>query len=548
MAKNANNLLSNWKVWLLTILVIASIGLIMAQGIKFGIDFSGGTLFQIHLSEKVDNPDEMNQITNVLFQRLDGLGLKDTKVTSWGNEYVIAQIAETNPSEVERIQALLQRQGKFEVTLNDETVFTGGDIIKVQKSANAGYGVRSADSSNGVMWLLPFILNDSAAKNFAEKVFHKCVLTGFDPQTNTQQYDCERTYFFIDRPKNSILVLPAKTYANDKQLFQTGNRLKNIPSETDIEEVLQNTALPNYIDANGMLTEEQLEKIRLDRNVASIALVPDGISQKTVEQLAAEGFKIKTIDAPEEAENIPWLWRATGLRQIISLSEDVTNMDKDSINSIQPLSELLIRGYDTNAKDGQESLQELTILLESGSLSVGVEGISKETISPLLGKDFLLNVAIMGIVGILAVAVVIYLRYRKLKLAVPILVTGFSEVVLILGLASLIKWNLDLASVAGILAAVGTGVDDQIVITDELLKGEAAATATSFVNRIKNAFFMIFAAAATLIATMLPIIFFGFGLGRLVGFAVTAIAGVLIGISITRPAFAEIARSLLSEK
>ncbi|MBI4052448.1 MAG: hypothetical protein HY394_00245 [Candidatus Diapherotrites archaeon] len=544
----AKGLLSNWKIWLLAILIVASIGLITTKGIKFGIDFSGGTLFQIQLSEKVDSPDEMSKITNVLFQRLDSLGLKDTKVTSWGNEYVIAQIAETSPEEVERIQSLLQKQGKFEVTLKGETVFTGGDIIKVQKSANAGYGVRSADSGSGVMWLLPFILNDFAAKNFAEKVFHKCTLTGFDPQANQQQYDCERTYFYIDRPKNAVLVLPAKTYERDRQIFLAGNQLKNIPGETQIEEVLENAALPNFVDANGMLTEEQLEKIRELKKDNPTAIVPDSISQKTVEQLSAEGFKIKTVETPEASDNVPWLWRATGMRQIISLSEDVTNMDKDSVDKIQPLSELLIRGFDTNAKDGQQSLQELTVLLESGSLSVGVEGISKETISPLLGKDFLWNVALMGIVGLLAVAAVLFIRYREIKLALPILVTGTSEVVLILGFASLINWNLDLSAVAGILAAVGTGVDSQIIIADELIRGEVGATETSFLNRIKRAFFMIFASASTLIATMAPIIFLGFGLGKLVGFAVTAIAGVLIGITITRPAFAEIAKSLLADK
>jgi len=55
----------------------------------------------------------------------------------------------------------------------------------------------------------------------------------------------------------------------------------------------------------------------------------------------------------------------------------------------------------------------------------------------------------------------------------------------------LINWNLDLAAIAGILAAVGTGVDDQIVITDEALKG--ARVARNWKSRMKNAFFIIFA-------------------------------------------------------
>jgi len=113
-----------------------------------------------------------------------------------------------------------------------------------------------------------------------------------------------------------------------------------------------------------------------------------------------------------------------------------------------------------------------------------------------------------------------------------------------LGFASLINWNLDLAAVAGILAVVGTGVDHQIVITDELMKGEGDAE-LSFVNRIKNAFFIIMAAASTTIVTMLPIVLFGFGFGKLIGFAITTIVGVLVGVFITRPAFGELAKKVL---
>ena len=46
----------------------------------------------------------------------------------------------------------------------------------------------------------------------------------------------------------------------------------------------------------------------------------------------------------------------------------------------------------------------------------------------------------------------------------------FSEVIILLGLASVTGYSLDLAAIAGIIAAVGTGVDDQIVITDEIVK------------------------------------------------------------------------------
>ena len=118
--------------------------------------------------------------------------------------------------------------------------------------------------------------------------------------------------------------------------------------------------------------------------------------------------------------------------------------------------------------------------------------------------------------------------------------TGLSEVVIILGFAALIRWNLDLAAIAGIIAAVGTGVDDQIVITDEVLQGKSADE--SWVERMKRAFFIIFAAYFTMIVAMLPLWFIGAGV--LKGFALTTIIGVTIGVFITRPAFAKIIEQL----
>ena len=102
--------------------------------------------------------------------------------------------------------------------------------------------------------------------------------------------------------------------------------------------------------------------------------------------------------------------------------------------------------------------------------------------------------------------------------------------------------------VAGIIAAVGTGIDTEIIITDELLRGEKGDEAASLLTRVKRALFIVFAAASVSLATMLPIIFFGFGLGKLVGFAITTSMGVLVGVLITRPAFAEMARWALEKK
>jgi preprotein translocase subunit SecD len=103
-------------------------------------------------------------------------------------------------------------------------------------------------------------------------------------------------------------------------------------------------------------------------------------------------------------------------------------------------------------------------------------------------------------------------------------------------------WTIDLPTIGGLVAVIGTSVDHQIIIADETLRGEKERRTYSMKEKIKRAFFIIFGAAATTIAAMLPLMFLGVGLVR--GFAITTIVGVLVGILVTRPAYAKIVEAI----
>ncbi|MBI2653668.1 preprotein translocase subunit SecD [Candidatus Woesearchaeota archaeon] len=181
-----------------------------------------------------------------------------------------------------------------------------------------------------------------------------------------------------------------------------------------------------------------------------------------------------------------------------------------------------------------QNMKRLQTILITGSLPVKLSIVKTDAISPVLGEGFVDNAILMSSLAILAVAIVIGIRYRKLLIALPILITMLSEVVILLGVAAFIGWNIDMAAIAGILVAIGTGVDDQIVITDETLKGETAAV-YNWKEKVKRAFLIIMLAYLTVVVAMIPLIFAGAGL--LKGFAITTIIGVTIGVFVTRPAY-----------
>ena len=231
-------------------------------------------------------------------------------------------------------------------------------------------------------------------------------------------------------------------------------------------------------------------------------------------------------------------------------------LDDEKVDSLRigadlkgrPVTEISISGPGNGATvqealgDSAKNMKNLQTLMITGSLPVKLDLVKVDTISPELGKDFIREALLIFAVAILGVAVVIYVRFRSLTVSTAIMVTMIIEIVLLLGVAALIGWNLDLAAIAGILIAIGTGVDDQIIISDEVLHRQRDVVLT-WKERFKRAFYIIMAAYFITVVGMLPLLWAGAGL--LKGFALTTIIGVTIGVFVTRPAFATVIEIIL---
>jgi preprotein translocase subunit SecD len=195
--------------------------------------------------------------------------------------------------------------------------------------------------------------------------------------------------------------------------------------------------------------------------------------------------------------------------------------------------ETKLDAYDNALKE----MNQLQTVLITGSLPFKLQIVKLDTISPTLGQNFTKYLLIASLMALFVVALIIFIRYRGLKSSLSPLIICTSEIVIILGVAAFIKWDLDLASIAGILAAIGTGVDDQIVVLDEAKNKESSL---SMKEKIKRAFIIILGAYFTSVASLLPLWWAGAGL--LKGFVFTTLIGITIGVLITRPAFADIVR------
>jgi len=240
-----------------------------------------------------------------------------------------------------------------------------------------------------------------------------------------------------------------------------------------------------------------------------------------------------------------------------------------------------IQGFRTTLDGATEEKLRLQTIIRSGAIPTSLKIASVDIISPRLGSDFFISVLYAGALAGLTVFAIVFIRYRRLRTALPMAGISFSEVVIILGIAStndaiiwasvmvigfvliaaswwkkheidifawvavvlvpllgLMSWTIDLAAIGGIIAAIGTSVDHQVIIADEAFMKTDERRVYTVKDKIKRAFFIIFSSASTVIAAMFPLMLVGVGLIR--GFAITTIVGVLVGILVTRPAYARI--------
>jgi len=136
--------------------------------------------------------------------------------------------------------------------------------------------------------------------------------------------------------------------------------------------------------------------------------------------------------------------------------------------------EISISGSGTGATqqdamtDASNNMKRLQTILVTGSLPVKLLIESTTNVSPVLGNEFIQNTLLVALLAMIFVTLAIMLRYRRLVASIPVAITLLSEVVILLGFAALIGWNIDLIAIAAIIIAIGTGVDSQIVIIDEI--------------------------------------------------------------------------------
>ena len=168
---------------------------------------------------------------------------------------------------------------------------------------------------------------------------------------------------------------------------------------------------------------------------------------------------------------------------------------------------------------------DLALLLRSGSLPAPLTIIEERTVGPDLGEDSIKAGAISLAIGFLLVIIYMIYKYRQLGIIADLAL--IINLVLLIGILTILEATLTLPGIAGIILTVGMAVDANVLIFERIkeeMKIEKSTIHAFDMGYQKAQSAVLDANITTLISA---VILFFLGSGPVKGFAVTLGIGIL---------------------
>lgn len=265
----------------------------------------------------------------------------------------------------------------------------------------------------------------------------------------------------------------------------------------------------HIIDANSGKDDRGLPQV-------SIKLDSDGGNQMAEMTKSAVGKPMATLYSEFKDSGR----RDANGKVILEKHEEVINVA--TINS-RLGNQFQITGINSPAE-----AQNLAVLLRSGALIAPIVIVEERTVGASLGADNVEKGVEAGMYGLVLTIIFCLVYYKIFGVFASIALTV--NMILTMGLMSLIGATLTMPGIAGIVLAVGMSVDANVLIyeriKEELRNGRSVQQAIH--EGYNGAFTSIFDSNLTTILTSL--VLYAVGTGPVKGFAITLALGVMISM------------------
>lgn len=136
------HVIKNIKIYLSIsiILVTLSIVIFFTKGLNYGIDFSGGNLFQLKYNETTVNLNQINENLDKLAEELPQVNSNSRKVQISNDGTVIVRVPELNEADKDKVLESLKNLGAYNLDKEDKVGASIGDDLKKSAIYSLGIG------------------------------------------------------------------------------------------------------------------------------------------------------------------------------------------------------------------------------------------------------------------------------------------------------------------------------------------------------------------------------------------------------------------------
>lgn len=499
------------------LMLLVSIVYLVRNGITLGLDLQGG----MHLVLEVDDPegtmapearaDAIDRAERILRTRIDEFGVEEPNIQKAGADRLIVELPGIGPDDESRAKDIIQQSAFLEFKLVLPVTELESQLARIDRQIVSVLGADSIRALGGATEDTNSEVEDLLFGGLDAPDSAQADSTGVDGE------DVEEDQSVNLRPLTGLLaggdfegvylvatedVETAMLYLAMPEVQRSLPRNVSLHWEEDPIALTQRTFRRLYVTTEDtFVTGEMLEDATAQRD-------PQG-SQAQV------NFEFN---------------RAGGRRFSRFTEQNIGNLiaivlDGEIVSAPVVRARIGASGVIEMGNADMAEAADLALVLRAGALPAPLAIMEERTVGPSLGQDSINSGQIAGIIGMVAVVLIMTLYYRMAGV-LAVMALGVYATLVLGGLAAF-NGVLTLPGIAGLILSVGMAVDANVLIferiREELILGRATRTAVE--EGFAHALSAIVDANMTTLFTAL--ILFQFGTGPVRGFALTLSIGIV---------------------
>ncbi len=488
-----------------------------ARGIVLGLDLQGGTHIALEIADPqnaltaAQREDAIDRNLTVIRTRIDELGVAEPSIQKVGDQRIVVELPGATREDQQRAKDVIQRSAFLQFQIVQPMATLTEALPRLDRAA-AGAGVEpgltagpaSADEAAPGLGLFQ-------EAEGADSVVADSAAAAADPAASPVAAGG-------DQPISSRLMPGG---AGDAAMLLVLNEdvpvLEQYLELPQVQQALPRGSVLRWgIDQSGEGADVRPLYLLQERPLITGDYLVDAQAQRDPQL----GQPLVTFEFNRRGGRL--FEQGTG--------ENVNNfmaivLDNEVVSAPVIRSTISNRGQIELAGGTIREASDLALVLRAGALPAPIEIVEERSIGPSLGQDSIDQGMVAGVVGSIAVILIMLVYYRTAG-AMAVGALGL-YVLFVLAALSSIGATLTLPGIAGFILSVGMAVDANVLIferiREELAAGRSPRVAVS--EGFKHALSAIVDSQVTTLLT--AAVLFQFGTGPVRGFAVTLAIGIL---------------------